>query len=147
MLASYMEQNKTLAKENKDLREKLKRLEISIESELVIEKENHQKTLLDLAKVNRLVKDLKSENQFLQNKVAMQDKELEDFRAKLDTRGGFEARLQERDLNIHPTKTGRSGNTLGSFDAKTLSMLKMVEAQKEKLEEENNALYKELQTL
>jgi predicted RNase H-like nuclease (RuvC/YqgF family) len=51
--------------------------------------------------VNRLNKDLKSENQALQNRVSIQEKEIEELRAKVDSKGNSDPRLQERDLNLY----------------------------------------------
>jgi len=141
-----IEQHRALKKENHELKETIEKIKISKDSELNIEKEQHRKTLLEVAKVNRENKTLKGEIDSLKTKLLLKDKEIDDLKTRLEKKETLDNKLKERDLNIFQKNFGKNAVENG-YDNKVLSVVKVYENQKTKLEEENKTLRTELENL
>lgn len=100
---------------------------------------------MDLAKMRRENKDLKHEIETLKTKVTLKDREMEDLQTRLDKKEAMDNRLKERDLNVFHKSFGK--NPTDAYDNKVLSVVKVYESQKVKLEEENRGLRAELEEL
>lgn len=147
MQTKLVEQYKNLKKENQDLQEKLNKVKVSSATEINIEKEQHKKVLLELTKANRENKDLKVRNRQLESTLQIKDNEISDLKARLEMKASYEARHQEKDLITFQKYVGRSPMETSAQDSKIVSIIKVFEGQKERLEDDNRKLLREIDDL
>lgn len=115
------------------------------ESELNMLKEQHRRNLTDLNKVNTHNKELKSEIGQLESKFQLKDREINDLKCQLDSRGNDRRKLHERDGNVSRTAS-RSPLTESHADMKNPRMAN-AESVIEKLMSQNKILKREVEKL
>lgn len=135
-----------LSKKNSELHEKYDKLCISSQAEINIEKEQHKKTLVELASLSKDFKNILQENNDLKSILQMRTAQIEDLNNQLEMKTVLEQKLQERDINkLH--KNVSHPDLMKEQDVKMLALMKTYEKQKEKIENENRLLKKEISTL
>ena len=134
-----------MKKENHELQDKLNKLKVSSTTEINIEKEHHKKTLLELTKVSREVKELKSKNRNLEAILQTKEHEINDLKARIDLKGSMETRNNEKEITLFQKMIGRNPMETSAQDAKIKSVIGIYELQKERQEEEHKRLHKELE--
>lgn len=139
-----IEQYKNLKKENQDLMDKLNKVKVSTAAEVNIEKEQQKKAMLELTKLNRENKDLKMKNRQLESSLQIKDNEIQDLKTRLEMKGSMESKHTEKDLITFQKYVGRSPMDTSAQDSKIISIIRVFEGQKERLEEENRKLSREL---
>ncbi len=126
----------------------LKDPKAAVEIELNLLKEQHRRTLGDLAKANSSNKELKLEVLQLTSKLKLKDQEIDDLKSQQsDMKPSTGRKLQERDMNLPrpmPVKTSFSEKTI---DGKTMRSMLNNENCPEKLTVQNQALKKEIEKL
>ena len=120
-------------------------MKIAGEAELNIEREQHKKTLMEVVKFNREKKELKHEIEQLQTKLILKERDVDDLKLRLDAKNTLEQRTNDRDFNLYQKNFGKQPNS--AYDNKVVSLLKINENQKEILQQENQSLKLELETL
>lgn len=127
--------------------DKLNKVKVSSAAEVNIEKEQHKKALLELTKLNREIKDLKSRNRQLESTLQIKDNEIHDLKTRLEMKGSIENKHTEKDLITFQKYVGRSPMETSAQDSKIVSIIRVFEGQKERLEDENRKLSRELDDL
>lgn len=116
------------------------------DSELNMLKEQHRRTLTDLAKVNTHNKELKNEIGQLESKFQLKDREINDLKSQLETRGNGGRKLQERDSNATRTAS-RSPLTESNPDMKNPRAMGNADNVIDKLMSQNKILKREVEKL
>ena len=140
-----VEKYKILAKENQDLVDKFNKLKVSSTAEINIEKEQHKKTVLELAKVHRENKDLKTKVKHLEALLQAKEHDNQDLKSRLEAKGLLESKYHEKDTILFQKYMGRNPHETSTQDAKIQSIIKIFETQKERQEEDIKKLHRELQ--
>ena len=125
----------------------LKDPKAAVEVELNLLKEQHRRTLADLAKTNGQNKELKLEVLQLTSKLKLKDQEIDELKTQSDPKKTTGRKLQERDMNLPRQVTIKSSFTEKSIDGKTMRSMLNNENCPEKLTVQNQALKKEIEKL
>jgi len=125
----------------------LKDPKAAVEIELNLLKEQHRRTLGDLAKANSQNKELKLEVLQLTSKLKLKDQEIDDLKTQSDPKMAPGRKLQERDMNLPRSVTIKSSFTEKTLDGKTMRSMLNNENCPEKLTVQNKALKKEIEKL
>lgn len=111
-------------------------------------KEQHRRTLGDLAKANSQNKELKLEVLQLTSKLKLKDQEIDDLKAQQpDVKTSTGRKLQERDMNLPRPMPVKSSFSEKTIDGKTMRSMLNNENCPEKLTVQNKALKKEIEKL
>jgi len=140
-----IEKYKILQRENQELGDKLNKLKVSSTTEINIEKEQHKKTVLELAKVHRENKDFKSKVKQLEGLLQAKEHEIQDLKSRVEMKGKLESKYHEKDMVLFQKYMGRNPQETSTQDAKIQSIIKIFETQKERQEDEIKQLHRELQ--
>jgi len=143
--ARVIEQCKVLKKENHELQDRLNKLKVSSTTEINIEKEHHKKTLLELTKVSRELKEIKSKNRNLEAIIQTREHEINDLKARIEMKGSMEVRNNEKEIALFQKIVGRNPMETSAQDSKIQSVIGIYELQKERQEQEHKRLHKELE--
>ena len=122
-------------------------MKVSSAADLNIEKEQHKKALLELTKLNRENKELRQKNRSLETNLHTKETTINDLKARLEMKGTQDTRHQEKDLAQFQKYIGRNPAETSGSDAKIMSIIRIHESQKQKLEDENRKIYKELEEI
>jgi len=126
----------------------LKDPKAAVEIELNLLKEQHRRTLGDLAKANSQNKELKLEVLQLTSKLKLKDQEIDDLKAQQpDVKTSTGRKLQERDMNLPRPMPVKSSFSEKTIDGKTMRSMLNNENCPEKLTVQNKALKKEIEKL
>lgn len=140
-----VEKYKILTKENQDLIDKLNKLKVSSTAEINIEKEQHKKTVLELAKVHRENKDLKAKVKQLEGLLQAREHQNQDLKSRVEAKGLLETKYHEKDMILFQKYMGRNPQETSTQDAKIQSIIRVFETQKERQEDDIKQLHRELQ--
>lgn len=112
-------------------------------------KEQHRRTLTDMAKLNHQNKELKHELLQLNSKLQSKDNEIDEMKSNLDPKKstGKIRQLQEKDMNLPRAYQPKSSISEKSQDGKTLRSSQNQDSFIEKLTLQNKNLKKELDRL
>ena len=103
--------------------------------------------MLELAKTKHENRELQKNLKHLENKLQLKDKEIDDFKSRLQMKSAQDHRLHGRDINLFQKFLGRAPAGSNSSDTKVMSLIRVSQEQKEQLEEENRNLNRELERL
>jgi len=133
--------------ERDELEVQLEKNRIASETEINLEKKQHEKAVLELAKVKYENRELTKQVQNLQNKLEIKEKEVEDLKSRLEMKNVLDPKYSQRDASLFQNFIGKSPTHSSAYDVKVMSFIKVYQDQKEQLEEENQNLKKEVEKL
>ena len=103
--------------------------------------------MLELAKTKHENRELQKNLKHLENKLQLKDKEIDDFKSRLQMKSAQDHKLHDRDITLFQKFLGRAPAGSNSSDTKVMSLIRVSQEQKEQLEEENQNLNRELERL
>ena len=112
-----------------------------------MEKKQHEKTVLELAKSKHENRELIKQVQHLENRLQLKEKEVDDLKSRLEMKITFDQKHSNRDAALFQNFIGKSPTHSNAYDVKVMSFIKVYQDQKEQLEEENRNLKKEVDKL
>lgn len=135
-----------MQKANQDLSIKLEKQRINAESELNIEKKHHEKTILELNKTKGENRELKKDIQNLESKLQRKDQEINDLKARLESRAAMnremtelQEQLRDREEDIISLKKDY-GQTYEQLSKEVINRVSLLENENKSLTKDNQAL-------